>query len=277
MPHSDFPVDPPPQSLTREDGTVLAYYKTKARKASTQDGAVPPGLMFLGGFMSDMSGGKAVALERFARDRGRDFVRFDYRGHGLSSGRFEDGTIGLWAEDALAVLDALTEGPQILVGSSMGGWIMLLVALARPERLAGMVGIAAAPDFTEDLLWGRATAAQRAALQAAGHIDIPSEYSDRPYRITRRLIEEGRSHLLLGTPIPLSCPLRLVHGLDDPDVPWQTSLRLAEAFDGDDVEVTLVKGAAHRLSEAADLARLARIVEGLLQSSAARIAASPAR
>lgn len=277
MPHSDSPVDPPPQSLAREDGTVLAYYKTKARKASTQDGPVPPGLMFLGGFMSDMSGGKATALERFARTRGWNFVRFDYRGHGLSSGRFEDGTIGLWAGDALAVLDALTDGPQILVGSSMGGWIMLLVALARRERVAGMVGIAAAPDFTENLLWGGATPAQRAALQAAGHIDIPSAYGDRPYRITRRLIEEGRDHLLLGSPIPLDCPLRLIHGLRDVDVPWQTSLRLAEAIAGDDVEVTLVKSGAHRLSEPADLARLERIVADLVQSSAARIAASPAR
>ncbi|MGF1595255.1 MAG: alpha/beta fold hydrolase [Kiloniellaceae bacterium] len=277
MPHSDFPVDPPPQSLAREDGTVLAYYKTRARKASTQDEPAAPGLVFLGGFMSDMSGGKAVALERFARDRGWDFVRFDYRGHGLSSGRFEDGTVGLWADDAVAVLDAVTDGPQILVGSSMGGWIMLLAALARPERVAGMVGIAAAPDFTEDLLWGRATAAQRAALQAAGHIDVPSAYDDRPYRITRRLIEEGRDHLLLRAPIPLTCPLRLIHGLGDEDVPWQTSLRLAEAIAGDDVEVTLVKGAAHRLSEPADLARLERIVAELVHASAARIAASPAR
>jgi pimeloyl-ACP methyl ester carboxylesterase len=220
--------------------------------------------MFLGGFMSDMSGSKAVALETFARRSGRDFLRFDYRGHGASSGNFEDGTIGDWAGDALAAFDRLTERPQILVGSSMGGWMMLLVALARPERVAGLVGIAPAPDFTEDLIWGRATEDQRAALLRDGFVDRPSEYSDAPYRITRRLIEEGRDHLLLrGASIPLRCPVRLIHGMADIDVPWQTSLRLAEALESDDVEVTLVKKAAHRLSEPEDLARLERIIDAL--------------
>lgn len=266
MPQSDSPVDPPPPtlgSLTREDGTVLAYYKTNPGKARTENGRKPPGLMFLGGFKSDMSGGKAQALEAYAAARGRAFLRFDYRGHGQSGGRFEDATIGDWVGDALAILDAVTEGPQILVGSSMGGWIMLLVALARPERIAGLVGIAAAPDFTEDLIWARATAEQRAALQSVGHVDNPSAYSEEPYRITRRLIEEGRSHLLLSRPIALTCPVRLIHGLADPDVPWQTSLRLAEALESADVEVTLVKGGGHRLSEPADLARLERVIEDL--------------
>ncbi|GAB4354034.1 MAG: alpha/beta hydrolase [Kiloniellaceae bacterium] len=267
MPHSDSPVDPPPQKLAREDGTVLAYYKTPARKASAADrdsAGAGPGLMFLGGFMSDMSGSKAQALEVYARRRGRAFLRFDYRGHGQSSGRFEDGTIGDWVSDALAALDALTEGPQILIGSSMGGWIMLLAALARPGRVAGLVGIAPAPDFTEDLIWGRATAAQRRTLETVGHLDRPSEYSTTPYRITRHLIEEGRRHLLLGKPVPLTCPVRLIHGLKDADVPWQTSLRLAEALEGADVEVTLVKNAAHRLSEPEDLARLERTLETLI-------------
>ncbi|MGF1631488.1 MAG: alpha/beta hydrolase [Kiloniellaceae bacterium] len=263
MPHSDFPVDPPPQSLSREDGTILAYYKTKAGKASTEAVAEPPGLIFLGGFMSDMSGGKAQALEAYARITGCAFLRFDYRGHGASSGRFEDGTIGAWVDDAVAVLDALTEGPQILVGSSMGGWIMLLAALARPQRVVGLVGIAAAPDFTEDLIWARATAAQRAMLERDGAIDNPSAYSETPYRITHRLIEEGRRHLLLAKPIPLTCPVRLIHGMADPDVPWQTSLRLAEALQSADVEVTLVKGAGHRLSEPQDLERLERTIEAL--------------
>lgn len=267
MPQSDSPVDPPPTptlgSLTREDGTVLAYYKTNPRKTSTQAERNASGVMFLGGFMSDMSGGKAQALESHAIARGRAFLRFDYRGHGRSSGRFEDATIGAWLGDALAAFDALTEGPQILIGSSMGGWIMLLLALARRERIAGLVGIAAAPDFTEDLLWGRATAEQRAALRDAGYVDSPSAYSEAPYRITRRLIEEGRDHLLLDRPIALTCPVRLIHGLADPDVPWQTSLRLAEALESRDVEVTLVKGAGHRLSEPADLARLQRVIEAL--------------
>lgn len=263
MPHSGPPVDPPPRTLTREDGTILAYYKTQGRKASGEGAAPEAGLVFLGGFMSDMSGTKAVALEAYARRAGREFLRFDYRGHGASSGRFEDGTVGLWAADAVAVLDALTEGPQILIGSSMGGWIMLLAALSRPERIAGLIGIAAAPDFTEDLIWRRATAEQRTMLLRDGHIDRPSEYSDTPYRITRRLIEEGRDHLLLGAPIALTCPVRLIHGLADVDVPWQTSLRLAEALRSDDVEVTLVKNAAHRLSAPHDLRRLEACIEAL--------------
>ncbi len=260
MPQSDVPVDPP-QSLTREDGTVLAYYRTAGGKARNGGPADLPGLIFLGGFMSDMSGTKARALEAYARRRGRDFLRFDYRGHGQSSGRFEDATIGDWLGDALAVLDAATEGPQILIGSSMGGWIALLVARARPERIAGVVGIAPAPDFTEDLIWGRATPEQRAVLESVGHIDRPSDYSEAPYRITHRLIEEGRNHLLLARPIPITCPVRLIHGMADVDVPWQASLRLAEALESTDVEVNLVKSAAHRLSEPEDLARLERAIE----------------
>jgi len=267
MPQSAGPVDPP-QSLTREDGSVLAYYKTQAGKARAEGTKALPGLIFLGGFMSDMSGTKAVALEDYARREGRDFLRFDYRGHGQSSGRFEDGTIGDWAGDALAALDELTEGPQILVGSSMGGWIALLVARARPQRIAGLIGIAPAPDFTEDLIWGRATPEQRAALESAGYVDRPSEYSAEPYRITYRLIEEGRDHLLLNAPIPITCPLRLIHGMQDVDVPWQTSLRLAEAVESDDVEVILVKSAAHRLSEPEDLERLERVIEDVSAKAA---------
>jgi len=263
MQSSDLPVGPLPQSLTRDDGTVLAYYKTQARKARTEEGDPQPGLIFLGGFKSDMTGSKALALEDYARRNGREFLRFDYHGHGRSSGRFEDGTIGRWTADALTVLDQLTQGRQILVGSSMGGWIMLLVALARPERMAGLVGIAAAPDFTEDLIWARATAQQRAALERDGFVDRPSEYDEQPYRITYRLIEEGRAHLLLAKPVPIACPLRLIHGMKDQDVPWQTSLRLAEAVQSDDVEVTLVKSAAHRLSEPEDLQRLEQIIEAL--------------
>jgi len=267
MPPSDLPADPPSDpylgSLARDDGTVLAYYKTMAGKASGAAGVVRPGVVFLGGVMSDMSGTKAVALEAWARRRGRAFVRFDYRGHGASTGRFQDGTIGTWAGDAVAVLDALTDGPQILVGSSMGGWIMLLAALARPQRVAGLVGIAAAPDFTEDLIWARATPEQRRAIESIGYIDNPSAYSETPYRITRGLIEDGRRHLLLQRPIPLACPVRLIHGMDDIDVPWQTSQRLTEALASRDVEVTLVKGAAHRLSEPADIARLERTIEAL--------------
>ena len=214
--------------------------------------------------MSDMSGTKARALERYARARGQAYLRFDYQGHGVSSGRFEDGTIGRWAEDAIAALDGASVGPQILVGSSMGGWIMLLAALARPERVAALVGIAAAPDFTETLIWARMGAAQRAELAERGVLYQPSDYDEQPYAITRALIEEGRNHLLLGGEIPLDCPVRLIHGMADPDVPWRVSRRLAQRLRTADVELTLVKGGGHRLSEPADMARLARILDGLI-------------
>jgi len=219
--------------------------------------------------MSDMSGTKATHLERYAADRGRAYLAFDYSGHGQSSGRFEEGTIGQWGQDALDLLDRLTEGPQILVGSSMGGWLMLLVARARPDRVAALVGIASAPDFTEDLIWDQLPPDQRRTLVEQGVLHQPSDYGEDPYVITRMLIEEGRQHLLLRAPIPLACPVRLLHGLEDTDVPWDRSLALADALKGDDVEVTLVKGGDHRLSEPANLAlldatldRLARQMQG---------------
>ena len=216
--------------------------------------------------MSDMAGTKALALEDYVKSRGHAFLRLDYQGHGESSGRFEDGTIGLWAGDATAAIAELTEGPQILVGSSMGGWIMLLAALAQPERICGLVGIAAAPDFTEDLIWSQADAAQRKAIMEEGVYREPSPYGDEPYTITRALIEDGREHLLLRRPIPLTCPVRLIHGLEDPDVPWDLSLKLAAALDSEDVETLLVKGGDHRLSEPRDIARLKRVVGGLLDA-----------
>ncbi len=243
---------PAPAILARPDGSTIAYQKTPGR----DDVDERPGLVFLGGFMSDMTGTKASALETFARERGRALLRFDYSGHGASSGAFADGTIGRWTEDTIAALDALTEGPQILIGSSMGGWIMLLAALARPERVAGLVGIAAAPDFTEDLIWASAGPEVRATLEREGVYHDPSDYGDEPYPITLRLIEEGRQHLLLRDRIALACPVRLIHGMRDADVPWETSLRLAEALESRDVEVTLVKDGDHRLSEPPDLVRL---------------------
>ncbi|HSR71989.1 MAG TPA: alpha/beta hydrolase [Kiloniellales bacterium] len=250
---------PEPAILARPDGATIAYHRSAASTAA----AGLPGIVFLGGFMSDMTGGKALALEAFARARGQAFLRFDYQGHGASSGRFVDGTIGRWTEDALAALDELTEGPQILVGSSMGGWIMLLVALARPERIAGLVGVAAAPDFTERLMWQAFPPEVRAELEREGVHYESSPYGEAPTPITRRLIEEGREHLLMDAPITLRCPVRLIHGLEDPDVPWKLSLELLERLESSDVEVTLVKSGGHRLSEPANLTRLTAIVGAL--------------
>ncbi|GIX08806.1 alpha/beta fold hydrolase [Elioraea sp.] len=223
-----------------------------------------PVVVFLGGLRSDMTGTKATFLDGWCRARGRAFLRFDYTGHGASAGRFEDGTIGAWSADALAVLDRLTEGKVVLVGSSMGGWVMLNAALARPERVAALVGIAAAPDFTEDLLWERWDEGTRAALLADGVVTEPNPYDPAGYRYTRALIEDGRRHLRLRGPIPLACPARLLHGGRDEAVPWQTSLRLADRLAAADVQVTLVKDGDHRLSRTADLSLLGRTLGALL-------------
>jgi pimeloyl-ACP methyl ester carboxylesterase len=216
-----------------------------------------------------MTGSKAVALEEHVTGRGHQFTRFDYQGHGQSSGRFEDGTIGVWHQDALAVLDQITSGPQILVGSSMGGWVMLLLALARPERLAGLIGIAAAPDFTEDLMWAEFDENARRALQETGvHLE-PSEYSETPTPITLKLIEDGRNHLVLRSPLPIQVPVRLLHGMRDPDVPHRLAVTLAERIGGEDVQILLIKGGDHRLSTDRDLSLLRRTVDDLLKSGAA--------
>ena len=218
--------DRPPEILARDGGATIAYRRLDGKT---------PGVMFLGGFMSDMQGTKAAELERYCRAAGRAFVRFDYRGHGESSGEFADGTIGTWADDAIAVLDSCTDGPQVLVGSSMGGWIMLLTALARPDRVAGLIGIAAAP-----------------------------EYDDGPYSITLKLIEEGRDHLLLRRPIALHCPVRLLQGMRDESVPWMTTSRIAEKILSEDVRIFLVKDGDHRLSRDQDISRLKLTLDDLL-------------
>lgn len=243
-----------PENTLAHEGATIAYRRSEG---ST------PGVIFMGGFKSDMTGTKAVALESFCRGRGTAFVRFDYQGHGASSGRFEEGSIGQWSRDALAVFDRLTEGPQIVVGSSMGGWMMLLTALARPERVAGLIGIAAAPDFTEDLIWSTLDETDRATLMETGVLLKPSDYGD-PYAYTRLLVEDGRDHLLLRGTIPLTCPVRLLHGMRDADVPWRTSQRIAERLAGDDVRITLVKDGDHRLSRDQDIALLCRTVGEML-------------
>lgn len=225
-----------------------------------------PGVLFCGGFMSDMTGSKASALAAHCAQQQRAFVRFDYSGHGASDGRFVDGSIGQWRDDALAVLDELTTGPQVIVGSSMGGWVAMLLALARPERVHGLVLLAPAPDFTQAIWDDELTATERERLLRDGHIERPSEYSAEPYVITRRLIEDGRQHLLLDTPIDIRCPVRILHGMRDSDVAWRRSITLVERLQGDDVCLALLKAGDHRLSNSDDLARLCAVVDQLCAS-----------
>jgi pimeloyl-ACP methyl ester carboxylesterase len=222
-----------------------------------------PALVFLPGFMSDMTGDKATALRDWCAARGHACVRLDYAGHGASGGRFEDGTIGTWTRDALCVIDRFAGEHFVVVGSSMGGWIALLVALARPHRVAGYIGIAAAPDFTEDLMWASMMPPERATLERDGLLRVPSEYGGEQI-ITRALIEDGRTRLLMRGPIALDCPVRLLHGQRDTAVPWKTSLRLADRLTSPDVQVTLIKDGDHRLSRGPDIALLLRTVAGLL-------------
>ena len=232
--------------LDRGDGVHLAW-----RRLAGQG----PTLVFLPGFRSDMEGSKALRLAAFAAEHGQAMLRLDYSGHGASEGRFEDGTIGRWSADALAVIDALTDGPLILIGSSMGGWIGLIVALARPGRIAGFIGIAAAPDFTERLIWEALAPWERDSLIKEGVLPMASDYGE-PTPITLKLIEEGRTHLLLNGPIALACPIRLLQGQRDADVPWQTALDLADRLVATDLRVILIKDGDHRLSRQTDLALL---------------------
>jgi pimeloyl-ACP methyl ester carboxylesterase len=226
-----------------------------------------PGVLFCGGYTSDMTGTKATALEAHCRAGRRQFTRFDYMGHGLSGGRFADGTIGGWAADATFVLDHVADGPQVVVGSSMGGWIMLLLALARPERVRALLGIAAAPDFTEDLLWPQAGPEQRAALEREGRWIQPSAHGEDPYVVTQALLDDGRANLLLREPIPIRCPVHLLHGQQDEAVPWQTSLKLAEKLESEEVTVELIKAGDHRLSRARDIERLFQVVDALASAA----------
>lgn len=241
--------------LKRPDGARLAYVFSPGN---------PPTVVFFCGYASDMSGTKARFLEAGARARGQAFLRFDYQGHGRSSGSFGDGSIGLWTGDARAVIEHVTTGPLVLAGSSMGAWIMLLVALGLRSRVKGMLGIASAPDFSEDLLLPALDAEQLAALERQGQVRLPSRYDEAGQLITRRFIEDGRRHLVLRSSLALDCPVRLIHGIEDEDVPWETALRLAAALESADVSLTLVKAGGHRLSEPAELERIHQELEWLL-------------
>lgn len=243
-----------PSLLSRPDGATIAYRRVAGKS---------PTVVFLGGFKSDMTGAKASALDAHCRETGRAYLRFDYFGHGVSSGDFRQGTVGRWADDAVACLDILTEGPLVLVGSSMGGWIMLLAALARPERVKALVGVAPAPDFTEDLMWAGFPPEVKAMIERDGEFARPSRYGPDPYPITRKLIEDGRQHLVMRKTIPLDAPVRILQGMKDPDVPWRHALKLVEALASKDIVLHLVKNGDHRLSEPDDIARLLRTVDEL--------------
>ena len=243
-----------PDYLTTPQGRRLAYNRTEGEG---------PGVVFLGGFKSDMQGTKAVALEDWAKRKGRAFLRFDYSGHGESDGEFTAGCIGDWAEDAQAAISELTEGPQILVGSSMGGWISLLMTQRMPDRIAGLVTIAAAPDFTEDSMWAGFDDAQKTALDMVEQVALPSDYGE-PYIITKRLIEDGRNHLLLRGHIPLPFPVRFLQGTADADVDISVAHRLLDRAEGPDIRLTLVKGADHRFSDPDCLVLIEKTVEKVL-------------
>ena len=244
-------------------GAQIAYHRIQGA-----DSGKPTGVIFCGGFRSDMEGSKALALEDWCRAEGRAYLRFDYSGHGQSSEKFEDGCISDWARDALFALDELTNGPQVIVGSSMGGWIALLLARARPERLKALVGLAAAPDFTEDLMWEELNEDQRAELMERGLVALPNDYDpNEPYIITKKLIEDGKTNLLLRDPLNVQMPVRLIQGMKDADVPWETALKIQDALIGDDVEIQLVKAGDHRLSTDADLKRLTNTLACVLDAT----------
>ncbi|MEQ9693402.1 alpha/beta hydrolase [Shimia sp. SDUM112013] len=242
------------QFFDSPQGRRIAYHKS---------GTAQPTVVFLGGLKSDMEGTKAIHLEQWAKARGQAFLRFDYSGHGESSGQFEEGCIGDWHQDTLAAVEALTAGPLIVVGSSMGGWQALLLARAIPERIAGMVTIAAAPDFTEDGYWASFTDAQKQALEDVGHVELPSDYME-PYIITKRMIEDGRQHLVLRAPLHMPFPVRFLQGTEDTAVTTETAIRLLDHAEGPDMRLTLVKGADHRFSDDECLTLIEKSLEKVL-------------
>lgn len=242
------------QFLNTEQGRRIAYHLQKGSG---------PTVVFLGGLKSDMEGTKAVHIEAWAKARGQAFLRFDYSGHGESSGTFEEGCIGDWHQDTVTAVTQLTTGPLLVVGSSMGGWQALLLAKAMPERIHGMVTIAAAPDFTEDGYWASFTPDQKAALQSIGYVELPSDYME-PYRISKRMIEDGRNHLVLRDALELPFPVRCLQGTADTAVSTETALRMLQHARCADMRLNLVKDADHRFSDDACLALIEASVAELL-------------
>ena len=259
-------------SLTPSERPVFIQVGSSAARpiaVRTRYGAAP-GLFWLGGFKSDMRGTKALALDSWAAEHGRACVRFDYSGHGESGGEFAQGTIGRWLEEALAVFEQFCAGPQVVIGSSMGGWMALLLAREVKRReskasLAGLVLIAPAPDFTEELMWKGFSREAKREIEEKGVWLRPSEYGD-PYPITRNLIEEGRNHLILGGAIDVGCPVRILQGAQDPDVPWQHAMRLAHRLPAEDVVLTMIQDGDHRLSRPQDIARMLAAVAEMGQA-----------
>ena len=248
-------------SEARLQSIDLGTGKAARRIAVRMREGAAPGLFWLGGFKSDMQGTKAVALDRWAAENGRSYIRFDYSGHGESGGDFSDGTIGRWLDESVAVFESFAQGPQVLVGSSMGGWLALLLARELKGRkaagsVAGMVLIAPAVDFTEELMWKKFSPEVRRQIETQGSWQRPPQYSESAYPITRGLIEEGRKHLLLGGLIETGGPVRILQGVQDPDVPWQHAVELSSRLARDDVVLTLVKDGDHRLSRPEDIERL---------------------
>lgn len=244
-----------PSYFTTPQGRKLAYHQTAGTST---------GMVFLGGFKSDMEGTKAIHLENLCKAQGRAFLRFDYSGHGQSSEDFADGCIGDWATDALEIIRALTDGPQIIVGSSMGGWISLILAKKMPEKFAGLVTIAAAPDFTEDSMWGGFSDALKLELQTKGQIALPSDYGE-PYIITKKLIEEGRNQLVLRSPLNLPFPTRFLQGTADADVDVSFAYRLLDHATGPNMRLVVLKDADHRFSDPEPLQLLDDAIANVLQ------------
>lgn len=251
--------EPPIEYLPR-DGARIALYRDRPKSSGRE-----AGVLFCPGFHSDMMGAKATALAAHLAERGVDCTRFDYQGHGQSSGAFVDGTIGLWRDDALAVLDHATEGPQLIVGSSMGAWMAMLLAAARPDRVRALLLLAPAPDFPTELMLPSMPEAARHALARDGVWRRPSAYDDAGYEITSRLIDDSRAHTVLDRdPIPFAGPVRIIHGSEDADVPVSHALRVPAAIASEDVVLEIVKGADHRLSTPQDIALMLRRVDNLL-------------
>ena len=251
-------MQPEPLILSRDGGATIAYREMTGKT---------PTVIYCGGYHSDMTGSKAVALSAWCRDFGHAYIRFDYQGHGVSSGEFTDGSIGLWRDDALSILDQTTTGPVVLVGSSMGAWIALLIALKRPDRISGMVLLAPAVDFTIELMWNKFDTDIRNAIENKGFWNRPSEFEDEAYPITLKLIEESRAHLLLHAPIAFPGPVHILYGLADEVVPLDHVMRTVEAIASSALTVTLVKGGDHRLSQDADMARMTRAVGDVISQT----------